>query len=101
MNEIENFEEYITFFKNLTLKEKQSIVLDQLKMLSAYTNSMCTSMNILNKPLIDKELLDVNKDSYTEDDFAEAVIVYVNSIQNSLNDYNIGIDKILDNMVEG
>ena len=31
-----------------------------------------------------------------EDDFAEAVIVYVNSIQNSLSDYNIGISDMFE-----
>ena len=95
----ENFSEYIKYFKSLTLKEKQSIVLDQLKMLSAYANSMCTTMNIPNKILVDKELTDVAREEYTEDDFAEAIIVYVNSIQESLNDYNIGLDKIMDNIL--
>lgn len=99
MEQEETFSEYIEYFKNLSLKEKQNIVLEQLKMLAAYTNTMCTTMNIPNQILVDKELTDVKKEDYTEDDFAEAVIVYVNSIQESLNDYNIGFDKIMDNIL--
>jgi hypothetical protein len=32
-------------------------------------------------------LIDLKKDNYTEDDFAEAIIVFINSIQNSICDY--------------
>lgn len=91
-----NFDEYMEFFKGLPLKEKQSIILDQLKMITSFSNQMCKEFDIPNEVLLNSELLDTEKEDYTEDDFAEAVIVYVNSIQNSLSDYNIGISDMFE-----
>lgn len=98
--ENENFDEYMQFFKKQSLKEKQSIILEQLKMLTGFTNNMCKSLNISNNILLNRELLDLNDENYTQDDFAEAVITYVNSIQNSLNDFVDGLDKITDSMLD-
>ena len=94
----ENFQEYMDFFKKQSLKEKQNIILEQLKLLSSYTNNMCKTLNIPNEILLNKEMLDLNNINYTEDDFAEAIITYISSIQESLNDYNIGLDKITDKL---
>ena len=68
-------------------------------MLAGYTNNMCKSLNIPNNVLVNKELLDLNNEEYTQDDVAEAIITYLNSIQNSLNDFNIGLDNITDSLV--
>lgn len=91
-----DFNEYMEFFKGLQLKEKQDIIIEQLKMLTSFSHKMCEEYKIDNDILINKELVDLNTDDYTEDDFAEAVITYINSIQNSLSDYNIGISNMLE-----
>ena len=93
---IENIDEYMTFFKGQTLKEKQSIVYEQLQLLASLTNDMCKNLDIPNEPMLNKELLDLKKEDYTEDDFAEAIIVLINSIQNSICDYANGISDMLD-----
>lgn len=96
---MEDFNEYMTFFKKQTLKEKQSIVYEQLQSLAAFTNNMCNEMDIPNELILNRELLDLKNENYTEDDFAEAVIVLINSIQNSICDYANGINDLLDNIV--
>ena len=92
----ENIDEYMTFFKSQSLKEKQSIIYEQLQMLVGFTNGLCNEINVPNEPILNKELLDLKKDNYTEDDFAEAIIVLINSIQNSICDYASGITDLLD-----
>lgn len=92
----EDINEYMNFFKNQTLKEKQSIIYEQLQILTGLTNNMCKELNIQNDPILNKEILDLKKDNYTEDDFAEAIIVLINSIQNSICDYSNGISILLD-----
>lgn len=94
----ENFDEYMNFFKEQPLKEKQKIIYEQLQMLTGLTNNMCKELEIPNEPILNKELLDLNKDDYTEDDFAEAIIVFINSIQNSICDYSNGISMMLDSL---
>ena len=92
----EDINEYMTFFKEQTLKEKQNIIYEQLQMLAGFTNNLCKELNISNEPILNRELLDLKNDNYTEDDFAEAIIVLINSIQNSVCDYSNGISALLD-----
>ncbi len=97
---MEDFDEYMTFFKAQPLKEKQGIIYDQLQILAGFTNKLCKELRIPNEVLVNKELLDLKNDDYTEDDFAEAMIVFINSIQNSICDYSQGISNLLDKMIE-
>lgn len=92
----ENINEYMVFFKEQTLKEKQSIIYEQLQMLTAFSNNLCKELNIQNEPILNRELLDLKQKEYTEDDFVEAIIVLINSIQNSICDYSNGISDLLD-----
>ena len=94
----EDFNEYINYFKTFSLKEKQSIIIDQMKMLSSFTNNLCEELDIKSEILVNKELLDIKKADYTEDDFAEAVIVLVNSIQNSICDISNRLSDLADTM---
>lgn len=91
----ENFDEYMNFFKEQPLKEKQKIIYEQLQMLTGLTNNMCKELEIPNEPILNKELLDLKNNNYTEDDFAEAIIVLINSVQNSICDYSNGISNLL------
>lgn len=92
--------EYIEYFKKLSLKEKQSIIVDELKMLSAMTNKMCNEIDAKNEVLLSKEVVDINDGDYTEDDFSEAVITYICSIKNSLSDFSIKLTDISENIEE-
>lgn len=88
---MDNLDEYIKYFKSLSLKEKQSIILDELKMIMGLTNQMCKEIGTNNEILL-------NNYNYTEDDFSEAVITYICSIKNSLCDFNDKLTEISDNM---
>lgn len=92
----ENIDEYMIFFKKQGLKEKQSIIYEQLQILARFTNDLCKNINVSNELILNKEILDLKKESYTEDDFTEAMIVLINSIQNSICDYSNGITNLLD-----
>ncbi len=94
----EDFNEYMIYFKGLPLKEKQGIVIDQLKMLATLTNKMCKELKAPNEMLITKDISDMLKDNYTQDDFAEAVITLVNSIQNSICDFDLKLSEITENI---
>lgn len=96
----ENFEDYLTEFKKLPIKEKQSIAISQLKMLAGLTNNFCKEINAENEIIVNQELNDVNKEGYTEDDFAEAIIVLTNSIQNSICDFHLKMSEIIEKINE-
>ncbi len=56
-------------------------------MLSSITNQLCQEVGTKNEMLVNREFLDMNHDNYTEDDFAEALVVLVNFVQNSICDF--------------
>ena len=95
----DDFTRYMDAFKELTTEEKEKEVLEHLKFLSSYCNLMCKETNIDNEIIMNKELLDTEKQPFSVDDLLESIIVYTNSIQNSLDDYNIGVDEYLDNLM--
>ncbi len=90
----EDFNEYMVYFKGLPLKEKQGIIIDQLKLLTTLTNKMCTEIGAPNDIILTGDVVDVLKDNYSEDDFAEAVITLVNSVQNSICDFDTKLTEI-------
>lgn len=94
--ETENFNKYMIFFKEQPLKEKQNIIIEQLKMLTTLTNTMCKEVNVDNKVIFNEELLEIQKENYTENDFADVLIVLINSIQNSLCDFDNRLTEILE-----
>jgi len=91
----EEFNKYVKDFKKLPLKEKQQIAFDQLKMLAVATHTLCKEINANNELLVNEELSDVEKGHYSEDDFAEAIMVLTNSIQNSISDFHLKLSEII------
>ena len=64
----------------------------------ASLDKMCEEIGTQNEMIITNDINDVNKDNYSEDDFAEAVITLVNSIQNSICDFSLKLKEINDKM---
>ena len=91
---MDEFEEYMLYFKSLKLKDKQKLVLDELKSISYFTNKMCDNLGVENEVILNKEQEDTNTKNYTEDDFSEAIIVYLASIKKSLTDFSNELTKI-------
>jgi len=98
--ETNDFNQYVKDFKTKTLKEKQLITLEQLKMLAVLTNTMCKELNVENEIIVNNELIDVEKENYTEDDYVEAIMVLVNSIQNSLCDFDLKLSDLMKVIVD-
>ena len=88
-----NLDEYLEYFKNLSKEEKREIIIDELKMLSGLTNKMCNEIGAANSVLLSKELANVSDDNYEE-----AIITYICSIKNSLSDFNIKLTDISENI---
>jgi hypothetical protein len=95
---MDNLDEYMKYFKEQSLKTKQEIIIDELKMLTLITNKMCNELEAENEILLNKEANDVNVADYTEDDFAEAIISYICSIKNSLSDFTEKLTDISSNI---
>lgn len=87
-------------FVNFTLEQKLDLLVEQLKQTAITVQQMCDNYGSGNEVYINRELVDINKDDVTVDDYIEAMEVYVLSIQQSLNDFSIAEDKFLNLMDE-
>ena len=81
MEIIENkeFNQFIEKYKQLDLKDKQKNIISLLKEDILVLQKILTDNDKEKsyKILYNREILDVNNETYTEDDFSEAVIVYL------------------------
>lgn len=89
MQLVENkeFNNYIEAYKKLSSVDKRKVVEAELKeivMVLQQLNANChNDVDIL----FNREILDLNKDDMTEDDFTEAIFVYLNAIKELLAHY--------------
>ena len=90
---MEDFNKYMEEFKNYSLSDKKKIALEQLKVITSLTNTMCNELGIDNNPIITKDIVEAHENIESEDEFVEGIVVYASSIQNALCDF---IDKLTD-----
>lgn len=83
--------------KKNSLIDKRKICIEQLKLIMIMTNVMCQKYVIDNEIIFNREIIDAKEGDSSEDDFVEAVVSYVSSIQNSLCDFNDKLDDLLIN----
>ena len=97
--DINNIDEQIDNFKKLSLIEKEKIVLDRMIKLSATTKMYCDSIKTDNEVLVSRELLDVNGDEFSSDDFVEAIYTLLFSIENSIFTFHETNAKLLEDLL--
>lgn len=82
----ETFNDYILEFKKLTTIEKREEILNSIKELIVIFEQMAKMDNISLSYLKSQEILDIKK-SNTEDDYLEALIVYLENAKNLIGQY--------------
>ena len=82
-----DFNEYIESYKKLKLKDKQELIETELKKIIVLLNTKNKELGLEESMLYNREILDTKKESVNNDDFAESVFVYINSIEELLADY--------------
>ena len=82
-----DFNEYIESYKKLKLKDKQELIETELKKIIVLINTKNKELGLEESMLYNREILDTKKESVNNDDFAESVFVYINSIEELLADY--------------
>ena len=94
------FNEYMNFFKEQSKSEKEKIVYDQLYTLAGITNKICTEYGIKNELILSNDLVSVKNGNYTDDEYLNALIVLINSIQNSICDFSDSVSDLVDRISE-
>lgn len=89
------FNEYIESYKKLPLQIKKEKAHEEIKKLLAFIEKAKKDVNIDKEILLNREILDLNNEIVSDDDFVEAIFVYIHSIQESLGEYFNAVSKYL------
>jgi len=84
---LDKFNNYIESYKKLPLVEKKQIVEKELKETLALLVKLHENKGIEENLLFNKEILDVKDGNSSEEDFVEAMFVYILSLQEILGSY--------------
>lgn len=91
----ETFNEYIETYKKLPLQKKKQMANEEVKKLLAFIEKANNDLNLNDTILFNREILDLNSDNVSDDDFVEAMFVYIYSIREALSIYFNTVSKIL------
>ena len=91
----ETFNEYIEAYKKLPLQKKKQMANEEVKKLLAFIEKANNDLNLNDTILFNREILDLNGDTVSDDDFVEAMFVYIYSIREALSIYFNTVSKIL------
>jgi len=84
MEELIAFDDLMERYKELSLAEKQKENISELKELLALLHKICGDIGIEKSLTLNKEVLDLNKEGSTIDDYLEAEYVYINEVKKHL-----------------
>ena len=83
----EDFDEYVSKYTLLNKNDKRDIIIKILKENLMLLEKIASDNNLKSNLLYNREILNINKDNYTEDDFLEAVFVYIYSFRELFANY--------------
>ena len=91
----ETFNEYIEAYKKLPLQKKKQMANEEVKKILAFIEKANNDLNLNDTILFNREILDLNSENVSDDDFVEAMFVYIYSIREALSIYFNTVSKIL------
>lgn len=80
----EEFNNLVELFKQLSKEEKKDALIKEFKMLVAVIEKLNKDIENNHEMLMNKELLDINKDNASDEDYLEAYYVYLNMINDGV-----------------
>lgn len=94
MNEVElTFKEYLNAFKQMRTSDKRKEIIHNINEITAMFDMLATEANIQLSFLKSNEISDL-KDGYeSEDDYLEALLVYIENAKSVLGQYFAKIDN--------
>ena len=87
MNEDVSFNEHVEKFKKLSVEKKKQVTISEMKQLLVLITLLKEKFNVPQNILYNKEILDANGDNVSEEDFVEAIFVYINIIKEAFSEY--------------
>lgn len=88
MNELDiSFKEYIETFKQLKIVDKRKEIINRINEITAMFDMLATDANVPVSYLKSKEVLELRDGNESEDDYLEALLVYIENAKSVLGQY--------------
>lgn len=96
----EEFDNYLANVKNKSIEEKEKLLFKQLSSIASLTGTMCRTVGLDSRLLVNDELLNIMKTDYTQDEYITALMAITSSIQENLCDFDEKISDIVEGTIE-
>lgn len=90
----ETFNSYVKEFKKQSIGVKRKEIIESLKELISVLDVISAKDNLIHNYLRSREITDMQKEIVSEDDFLEALLIYVENVKNMISEYLIYKDLI-------
>lgn len=88
MNELDKtFNEYVEAFKQLDIVGKRKEIINRISEITAMFDMLATDINIPVSYLKSREVLELKDGNESEDDYLEALLVYIENAKSVLGQY--------------
>lgn len=81
------FESFVENYKVLDLSSKRKEIIKEVKMMLVILEKMCIDNNIKYREVKSKEILALSNENCSEDDYLEALFVYIQYLKEVLGSY--------------
>ncbi len=78
--EKEAFSELIEYYKLLPLRNKRMEIINQIEQIISNYSKMCAKLGIIPNILLNKEMLNINREDLDEEEFLQALYAYLNAV---------------------
>lgn len=77
----EAFGGLMEYYKLLPIKNKRIEIINEIEELISYYSKICTQLGSMPDMTLNKEMLNINQENITEEEFLHALFAYLNVLQ--------------------
>lgn len=93
----EAFSGLMEYYKKLPKEVKRIEIINEIEELISYYSKICTQFGVLPDMALNKEMLNINRNNITEEEFLHAVYAYLNTLQDISAQFINKMSDIIDN----
>ncbi len=95
--EKEAFASLIEYYKLLPIQNKRNEIINELEDIISNYSKMCTKLNLIPNMTLNKEMLNINRDDLTEEEFLHALFAYINTLGDISGQFINKVSELLEN----
>ena len=95
--EKEAFAGLIEYYKLLPIQNKRSEIINELEDIISNYSKLCTKLNLIPNMALNKEMLNINREDLTEEEFLHALFAYINTLGDISGQFINKVSELIEN----